>query len=201
MLQYYPEQWPLEEMKTDMRAIKHDLGADMIRVAEFMWSVIEPADGVFNFTLLDAIVDAAESQGLCVMMGTPSATMPAWLYTAHQQDIAMVAPDSPEGYRGAVASFGGRRQYSFDSVTYTRYVKRLVTELAMRYGPRADVVTHWQVDNELGHEGSDLDFSESSLVGWHQWLNLKYADIQQLNSAWGTRYLTASINPYLTVLG
>ena len=34
---YYPEQWALVDMKTDMQSIKSDLKADVIRVGEFMW--------------------------------------------------------------------------------------------------------------------------------------------------------------------
>jgi beta-galactosidase GanA len=48
---YYPEQWPIMDMVEDMRSIKEDLGANTIRVGEFMWSSLEPSDGTFNFTL------------------------------------------------------------------------------------------------------------------------------------------------------
>ena len=34
---YYPEQWALADMPADLDAIANDLGADMIRVGEFMW--------------------------------------------------------------------------------------------------------------------------------------------------------------------
>ena len=47
---YYPEQWPLSEMEDDMRSIKTDLGADTIRVGEFMWSALEPSDGCLLYT-------------------------------------------------------------------------------------------------------------------------------------------------------
>ena len=45
---YYPEQWPQEEMRADMEAIKNDLGADIVRMGEFMWHELEPMDGVFK---------------------------------------------------------------------------------------------------------------------------------------------------------
>ena len=45
---YYPEQWPQEEMRADMVAIKDDLGADIVRMGEFMWHELEPKDGVFK---------------------------------------------------------------------------------------------------------------------------------------------------------
>ena len=141
---YYPEQWPLDEMPSDMRSIKEDLGADIVRIGEFMWQHIEPADGRFNFTLTDAIMNEAEKNGLRVMLGTPTATMPAWLHQAHP-DVVMKGPDSPEGYgvrvrriiltitllgySGATPSFGGRRQYSFNSDTYLRLHRALIHEM------------------------------------------------------------------------
>ena len=50
------------------------------------------ADGEFSFDLLDQLVDAAKAEGLCVMLGTPTATMPAWLYSQHP-DVAMQGTD------------------------------------------------------------------------------------------------------------
>lgn len=192
---YYPEQWPFEDMKGDMAAIKNDLGADLVRIGEFMWHEIEPKDGMFNFTLLDTILANAAEAGLDVMLGTPTATMPAWLHKKHPE-VMFQGPDSPDGYRGAKPGFGGRRQYSFNSITYMHYVRRLVTALAERYGNRSNVVM-WQIDNELGHEGSDLDFSENSLQAWREWLNRTFAgDIGRLNSDWGTTFWGATYNSF-----
>merc|ERR1719401_102894 len=100
-----------------MDAIKSDLGADFIRIGEFMWHTIEPQDGVFNFTSLDVVIDYADRIGLEVMLGTPTATVPSWLYTAHP-DIFTRGPDLAEGGAGVVPAFGGRRQASFNSDTY-----------------------------------------------------------------------------------
>lgn len=195
---YYPEQWPLEDMKGDMSAIKSDLGADLIRIGEFMWHEIEPEDGVFNFTFLDTVLANAEEVGLDVMLGTPTATMPAWLYQNHP-DVVQQGPDSADGYVGAKAGFAGRRQYSFNSDTYQHYVRRLVERLADRYGQRKSVVM-WQVDNELGHEGSDLDFSDAALEAWQLWLNRTYSgNIGTLNTAWGTMFWGATYNKFTEV--
>jgi beta-galactosidase len=192
---YYPEQWPLQDLQGDIRAIKEDLGANLIRIGEFMWHELEPREGQFNFTLLDHVLDAAEDVGLEVMLGTPTATMPAWLYKMHP-DIATQFPDSPEGYAGATPAFGGRRQYSFTSLEYISHVERLVTKLAERYGQRKSIA-FWQVDNELGHEGSDLDFSWNSVKAWREWLEAKYkSDISKLNQAWGTVFWGVTYNDF-----
>jgi len=191
---YYPEHWPLEDMQADMAAIKNDLGSDLIRIGEFMWHELEPSNGVFNFTLLDTVIDAAEDAGLEVMIGTPTATMPAWLHKAHPEVMAK-GPDSPDGYAGAVASFGGRRQYSFNSEVYLEYATRIVEALADRYGQR-EIISFWQVDNELGHENSDLDFSDSSLAGWRAWLKEKYGDVRRLNLDWGTAFWSVTFDSF-----
>ncbi len=95
-------------MEADMKIIKEDLGADIIRVGEFVWTILEPVDNHFNFTFMDQIFFTAEKFGLKIMLGTPTATMPAWLYTAYPE-VALVGPDSSDGFQGATAGFGGRR--------------------------------------------------------------------------------------------
>ena len=42
------QQWPVDEMRADMEAIKNDLGADIVRMGEFMWHELEPMDGQFK---------------------------------------------------------------------------------------------------------------------------------------------------------
>lgn len=171
---YYPEQWPAKEMPADMHSIKHDLGADTIRVGEFMWAILEPREGVFNFSFLDRVIEEAGRAELKIMLGTPTATMPAWLAHDHP-DVLGQAPDAPNGLIGATPIFGGRRQYSFHSATYRKFARRIVTQLAQRYGSNP-TVAFWQLDNEIGHEGSDLDFSGTALAAWRTWLRSKFRD-------------------------
>lgn len=192
---YYPEQDPQEDILVDMTAIKQDLGADFVRIGEFMWHILEPADGVFNFSLLDSIMDTAEKLNLEVMLGTPTATAPSWLYMAHP-DIFARGPDSADGSAGVSLAFGGRRQASFHSKKYINYSKRIVKGLADRYGKR-DIVTVWQIDNEMGNEQSDLDFSDAAGVAWRAWLVQKYrGDIGELNSLWGTVFWSVTYDNF-----
>eukprot|EP00466_Bigelowiella_natans_P008111 jgi/Bigna1/134710/aug1.26_g9418 len=37
---YYPEQWDFEMIDEDMHRIKHELGADVIRIGEFSWHLV-----------------------------------------------------------------------------------------------------------------------------------------------------------------
>lgn len=192
---YYPEQGLFEDFEPDMKAIKEDLGADFVRVGEFMWHLLEPANGAFNFTLLDSVVDLAETIGLEVMLGTPTATAPIWLYTAHP-DIFARRPDT-----GDDTAWGGRQQRSFNSPVYSRYSKRIVTKLAERYGQRK-ALTFWQVDNEMGNEQSDLDFSNVAQDAWRVWLRKKYgSNIDKLNEKWGTVFWSATYDAFSEIPG
>jgi len=192
---YYAEHWPHSSMQTDLEAIKHDLGADIIRVGDFMWHELEPTNGTFNFTLLDSLIKAASDVGLEIVLATPTAGGPAWLY--HENPSVFTrGPDAAEGYAGVSPVFGGRRQYSFNSDIYLFHAKRITEQLAARYGQHP-AVTFWQVDNELGHEGSDLDFSQNSLQAWQTWLRDKYTgNIDKLNADWGTVFWSATYNSF-----
>ena len=75
---YYPEHWPESLWEDDLRRMR-DMGLDVIRVGEFAWSLFEPEGGRFTFDLFDRVMDLAHWQGLEVILGTPTATPPAWL--------------------------------------------------------------------------------------------------------------------------
>jgi beta-galactosidase len=97
---------------------------------------------------LDTIINNAEQVGLYVMLGTPTATMPAWILgkATDEDEIVLKGPDSPDGYEGSYAGFGGRRQYSFNSATYLQYAERITFQVANRYGNR-NIVKFWQVES------------------------------------------------------
>ena len=186
---YYPEQWPTADMAADMHSIKHDLQADTVRIGEFMWTSLEPREGTFDFAALDAVMDAADAVGLNVILGTPTATFPSWLARNYPEVMTRLpAADDGRG-AGAVPGFGGRRQYSFHSATYRALACNITEQLAVRYGQR---VHAWQIDNEIGHELSDLDFSDNAAAAWGPFLERAYGNVSALNEAWGTVFWGAT---------
>ncbi|WDU82516.1 beta-galactosidase [Caloramator sp. Dgby_cultured_2] len=48
---YYPEHWPLEYLDEDIDRIKK-LGANVVRIGEFAWHIIEKEEGNFDFSFL-----------------------------------------------------------------------------------------------------------------------------------------------------
>ena len=56
-----------------------ECGIEVIRIAEFSWSKVEPAEGNFTFDFWDDFLDLSEKLGMKVIFCTPTATPPAWL--------------------------------------------------------------------------------------------------------------------------
>ena len=54
-------------------------GIEVIRIAEFAWSKIEPEEGMFTYEFFDEFLDLADEVGMKVIFCTPTATPPAWL--------------------------------------------------------------------------------------------------------------------------
>ena len=74
---YYPEHWDEKNMEHDLERIK-DLGFNTIRMGEFSWSMYEPTEGKYDFSLLNRAVEYAGKIGLDVILGTPTAAPPKW---------------------------------------------------------------------------------------------------------------------------
>ena len=74
---YYSEYLPYDRVEKDMEMMAK-AGMNTIRIAESTWSTIEPRDGVFDFTHLDKMLDAAAKHGISVIIGTPMRSRPGW---------------------------------------------------------------------------------------------------------------------------
>lgn len=84
---YYPSQWPEWMWEPDVARMR-DSGFSLVRVNEFDWSVLEPREGEYNFTVLDRSLDLFAKYGLKAIVGTPTAAPPNWL--SEKYDISFV---------------------------------------------------------------------------------------------------------------
>jgi len=75
---YYPEHWPRERWEIDIKLMK-EAGFNVVRLAEFAWVLMEPSEGNFDFQWLDDVISILEKYDIKVILGTPTAVMPAWL--------------------------------------------------------------------------------------------------------------------------
>ena len=122
---YYPEHWPEAMWAKDAKLIAAG-NFDGVRVGEFAWCRLEPRDGQFDFAWLDRAIDTLAGEGLKIILGTPSATPPAWLIHQHADIL-------PVDAMGVQMNFGARKHYCHTNLTYRGYVHRIVTQLAEHY--------------------------------------------------------------------
>jgi beta-galactosidase len=173
---YYPEQWPAEWWREDARRMA-DLGLAWVRIGEFAWSRLEPAQGRLSFGWLDDAIGSLGDAGLKIVLGTPTATPPRWL-------VEKMPDMLPVDREGRIRRFGSRRHYCSSHRGYRAECARIVTELAQRYGENP-FVQAWQIDNEYGCHDTTLSFSAAALEQFRAWLEAKYRTTEALNRAWG----------------
>jgi beta-galactosidase len=173
---YYPEHWKESQWERDIKKIA-EMGYEFVHVAEFAWFKMEPSAGKFEFAWLDNVVRLCAKYKLKVLMCTPSATTPAWMRINYPETFIM------DGHY-IRAEHGTRGLGSIVNATYRRFVERIVTEMAKRYG-RDKHVIGWQLDNE---PDAKPDYSPSSQEAFRQWLKNRYKTIEALNVAWGTAF-------------
>jgi len=176
---YYPEQWPEDRWPEDARLMRL-AGMDIVRMGEFAWSSLEPRRGQYNLDWLERATEVFAAEGLKVIIGTPTAAPPLWLFARH--------PSMPAWDREGKEWFAGsRRTACLNNRPYRRYVRRIVRELARRFGRNARVMG-WQVDNELGCHGSGACYCNDCEQGFREWLHRRYGTIERLNKLWGTAF-------------
>ena len=185
---YYPEHWNEDMLEEDLNNII-ELGSNVIRIGEFAWHMMESKEGKFDFSYFDHVINGAKKKELKVIFGTPTATMPAWLAKKHP-DVLGEFEDNTKRV------FGGRRQYCFNSKTYYKYSETIIRELANHFKEEEAIVA-WQIDNEFGHEGSDVCYCNECKKTFREYLRKTYNnDIDKLNEIWGTRFWSQTYNDF-----
>ena len=172
---WYPEQWPESRWEADLQLMQ-DAHITFVRVGEFAWSSMEPAEGKVDIDWLARAVRAAEKHHIAVVMCTPGPTPPAWLTQAYPQTLRI----KEDGRRD---EHGNREQFNFTDRKYRELLRGITVELAKRFGHDANVIA-WQLDNEIGTES----YGEDTRLQFQDWLHAKYKTLDNLNTRWTTAY-------------
>ncbi len=181
---YYPEAWDFETVDEDIRYMKQ-VKMNVMRMAEFSWSLMEPKEGQYDFEWLHKVIEKLYAHDIDVILGTPTATPPAWLGEKY-----------PEIYRvnedGTVQTHGARKNYSYTSELYRQKCRKIVSKMAAEFAHKKGVIA-WQIDNEFSlHE----DYSQETKHKWHAWLRNEYDNIDNLNNLWCTQLWSQTYNSF-----
>jgi beta-galactosidase len=100
-------------------------------VAEFAWSLMEPEEGTFTWDFWDRVMERAHAHGLKVILGTPTATPPAWLTHKYPEVLNRTQA-------GVTYQHGQRRHYNYNAPVYRELVRahRGRDGRALRRAPR-----------------------------------------------------------------
>jgi len=172
---YYPEHWPESRWPEDIRLMQV-AGLNVVRMAEFAWSTMEPAPGEFHFEWLEHAIDLFAEAGIQVVLGTPTAAPPAWLIQQHPDMLAV--DDS-----GRQVQFGNRCHYCVNSPEFHNATRRIVSAMAERFGANPNVIG-WQLDNEYNR----VCYCECCQKLFQQFLVCKFGSLDALNEHWSTAY-------------
>ncbi|HEV3279074.1 MAG TPA: beta-galactosidase [Terriglobia bacterium] len=169
---YYPEaEGPVDKDAEMMQAA----GINFVRMAEFAWAKMEPTEGHYDFAWLDQALKVLNAHGIKAVLGTPSASPPAWLMAKYPDIAAM----NDEGVR---YRYGSRRNYCLNNPDFLAAVRGIVTAMAEHYQNHPGVLG-WQIDNELG--GPDC-YDSLCRAAFQKWCRTKYGSLDAVNNAWGT---------------
>lgn len=187
---YYPEHWDKSEWKEHAKLMKRG-NFNIVRIAEFAWSRLEPRENEFDFLWLDEIIEILAAEGIKVILGTPTAAPPKWL--ANKYDVLM------RDKYGRARGWGSRRECCSNNSYYIMRSNIIVNKLAERYGKNPNVAG-WQIDNEFGCHDSTRCFCEHCQREFANWLANKYKDISELNKRYGTVFWSQEYESFEDVI-
>lgn len=171
---YNPDQWikTPEIWDEDMRLMKlAHVNSATINI--FSWSLLEPEEGVYNFEWLDNIMDKLHTNGISVILATPSGARPPWLAQKYPEVLRV----EENGIRN---EFGVRHNHCLTSPVYREKVRKINRMIAQRYKDHP-ALKMWHISNEYSGECH----CELCQEAFRDWLKEYYHnDLEELNDKW-----------------
>lgn len=181
---YYPEHWERKHWARDAKLMKQ-AGFNVVRVGEFAWWNFEPREGVFDFTWLDDAIAGLYENGISTIIGTPTATIPAWMAKAYPHVMGM-------DDKGVRRPFGVRKDYCVLQPDFDRLAMRVVERVAAHYADDKRVIG-FQTDNEFGSSRCRCGLCHEH---FRKFLQRRYGTIDRINKEYGTWFWGAVYNSF-----
>jgi len=173
---FYEEYMPEDRLEKDVQLMQQ-AGLNVVRVGESTWSMWEPEDGRFEFAWMDRIVDRLAKAHIRVIMGTPTYSIPPWMFKEHPE-ILVTRLD------GQKATYGLRQNMDITNPDFLRYSERVIRKIAEHYKDNPAVIGY-QIDNETSSNGTAGPNVQAAFV---RYLQAKFATVERLNKIWGLVY-------------
>jgi len=179
---YYPEYMPYERTDIDIALMKK-AGINVVRVGESTWGLWEPEDGRFEYAWMDQVIEKLHAADIRVILGTPTYSIPAWMYKKHPEMVVT-------RLGGQYLYYGMRQNTDLMNATYRSYCERVIRKILEHYKDNPAVIGY-QIDNETSSGGAaNPDVQD----GFKNYLIAKYKTTDQLNKVWGLNYWGQRLN-------
>lgn len=178
---YYPEYMPYDRLDKDIKMMKK-AGMNTLRAAESTWSTLEPEEGRYDFSYLDGALNAAEQEGMSVIVGTPTYAVPPWL-VKKEPDIMV---EEKEGR----AAYGHRQLMDIVNPSFRHYAERMIRKLAEHTAGHPAVIGY-QIDNETKHYGNCGKYIQNLFISY---LKEKFVTTEALNQAFYLNFWSNAIH-------
>src|ERR1051325_7623958 len=136
---YYHEYMPYERLEQDV-ALRQKAGMTVVRLGESTWSSWEPRDGQFEFAWMDRVIDRLHKAGIKVILGTPTYSIPPWLYHKHPEVLVT-------RLGGQKATYGMRQNMDITHPTFRFHAERVIRQILAHYKDHPGIIGY-QIDNE-----------------------------------------------------
>jgi beta-galactosidase len=181
---YYHEYMPYDRLEQDVELMQK-AGITVVRLGESTWSSWEPREGEFQFAWMERIINRLHQAGIKVILGTPTYSIPPWLY--HKYPEILVTR-----LGGEKAFYGPRQNMDITHPTYLYYAERIIRQVVSHFKDHPAVIGY-QIDNETSSYGTAGRNVQLSFVDY---LKKKFGSTQRLNELWGLVYWGQLVNDW-----
>lgn len=181
---YYSEYMPYERLEQDVNLMQQ-AGISVVRMGESSWGLWEPEDGRFEYAWMDRVIDRMHNAGIKVILGTPTYSVPAWMYKEHPEIVIT-------RFGGQTITFGYRQNTDLMNSTYRRYCERVIRKLLEHYKDNPTVIG-WQIDNETS---AGAAANHDVQAGFVNYLQKKFKTVDDLNKVWLLNYWGQRLNDW-----
>ena len=189
---YYPEYMPYDRLDRDVELMQK-AGITVVRVGESTWSTWEPHDGDFQFAWMQRVLDRLHAAGIKAILGTPTYSIPTWLYKEHPEIVVThngTAPPLTDPYPPTYPPaktpgyYGPRQNYDFLNPYFRQHAERVIREIVSHFKDHPAVIGY-QIDNETFPTGVPTPYMNSAFLDR---LKQKYKAPDTINKIWGLVY-------------